>query len=179
MAVPAGHNRAWQLKAESRAELAIVDGPCRWVQDAEVERLKQVIAAQREREERRQRADCEAYERLKRGYAASKAESTPGGAAAALRAACRELKPLDLMRIFEAERANLQEAAAAAAAEARAAQAQLARAQVGVLLVSGRGPDGMSEPGLGRCMTGRPPAACYPLPRAGSAACRGAALRDV
>lgn len=95
-----------------------------------MERLKQALAAQREREERRQQADREAYERLKQAHAVSKAADTPSAAAAALKAAAREMKPLDILRVFEAERAHLQEAAAVAAAEAHAAQAQLARAQV-------------------------------------------------
>jgi hypothetical protein len=94
-----------------------------------VERLKQALAAQRQREDRLRRADREAYDRLKRAHAASKAADTPAGAAVALKAATRELKPLDIVRIFEAERASLQEATAAAAAEARAAEAQLQRAQ--------------------------------------------------
>ena len=100
------------------------------LQDVEVERIRGVLSAQQEREERRQRADREALTRLKQAYAASKAADTPGGAAAVLRAASGDLKPLDILRIFEAERANLQEASAVASADARAAEAQLARAQV-------------------------------------------------
>ena len=86
-----------------------------------MERIRGVLSAQQEREERRQQADREALARLKQAYAASKAEDTPGGAAAVLKAASGDLKPLDILRIFEAERANLQEAAAVAVADARAA----------------------------------------------------------
>lgn len=100
------------------------------MQDGELARLKQALADVRERDERRQLADRSAYDRLRRGYAAAKAAETPGAAAAEMRAASRQLKPWDLMRIFEAERSNLQEAAAAAAAEAAIARAKLARAQV-------------------------------------------------
>lgn len=90
-----------------------------------------MLEAQQDREERRQQADRQAYDRLRRAYAASKAADAPGGAAAALKAAMAELhlKPLDILRIFEAERVNLQEQAAMAAADARAAEAQVARAQ--------------------------------------------------
>lgn len=98
-----------------------------------MERLKGMLAAHQAREERRRAADAEALSRLKQAYAASKAAEAPGAAAAALRAGMHglSLKPLDLCRIFEAERANLAEAAAVAAAEARAAEAQLERARVG------------------------------------------------
>ena len=101
-----------------------------------MERVQAALQQQREREERRTAADAEALARLKQAMAASRAAElggTPGGAGGALKAAMAELslKPLDLMRIFEAERTNLQEAAALAAADAQAAQAQLARAQVG------------------------------------------------
>jgi len=100
-----------------------------------VERVKAVLQQQREREERRAAADGEALGRLKQSYAAAKAAErggTPGGATAVLRAATNELslKPVDILRVFEAERANLQEAAALAAADAQSARAQLARAQV-------------------------------------------------
>lgn len=94
-----------------------------------------MLQQQRDREERRAAADAEALARLKQSYAAAKAAElggTPGGAAGVLKAAAAELslKPVDILRIFEAERANLQEAAALAAADAESARAQLARAQV-------------------------------------------------
>ncbi|KAL4858434.1 hypothetical protein ACK3TF_001414 [Chlorella vulgaris] len=120
-----------QLAAEARQLDALVTRHqhALSVQAGEVERLKQALAAQREREERRQQADREAYERLKQAHAVSKAADTPSAAAAAMKAAAREMKPLDILRVFEAERAHLQEEAAVAAAEAHASQAQLARAQ--------------------------------------------------
>ncbi|PRW56849.1 basal body [Chlorella sorokiniana] len=100
----------------------------------EVERVKAVLQQQREREERRAMADAEALARLKQSYAAAKAAelgAAPGGAAAVLKIATAELslKPLDIVRIFEAERADLQEAAALAAADAQSARAELSRAQ--------------------------------------------------
>lgn len=89
-----------------------------------------MLASQQEREERRKRADADALARVKQAHATCKAADTPSGAASLLKAACKELKPLDIVRVFEAERVNLQEQAALAAADARASQAQLARAKV-------------------------------------------------
>lgn len=100
-----------------------------------MERVKGLLQQQRDREERRAVSDAEALARLKQSYAAAKAAElggTPGGAAGVLKAAAAELslKPVDILRIFEAERANLQEAAALAEADAQSARAQVARAQV-------------------------------------------------
>lgn len=97
--------------------------------EVEVGRIKALMEAQRDREERQQRANSDALARLRQAHAAARAADTPGSAAALLKAASRDMKPAHLVRIFEAERANLQEQAAVAAAEACAAQAQLERAR--------------------------------------------------
>ena len=151
-----------------------------------MERIRGVLSAQQEREERRQQADREALARLKQAYAASKAEDTPGGAAAVLKAASGDLKPLDILRIFEAERANLQEAAAVAVADARAAEAQLARAQVSSA-AEGRSSGrfacwsvalaGLAPSFHQQCCPARPRLPACLL--AGGAACCGSALRSL
>lgn len=102
--------------------------PC--VQDVELERQRQLLGSQQERDERRSAADKQALDRLKRAYAASKAADTNAGAATTVKAAAKEMKPVDICRVFEAERANLAEAAAAAAADAASARAALKQAQV-------------------------------------------------
>ena len=95
-----------------------------------------------------------------------------------------DLKPLDMLRIFEAERANLQAAAAMAVADARAAQALLARAQVSsadeaaavVVFVAALAPRLAWHPSFNRkCCSSHPRIPAY-LPAAGGAACCGAAL---
>ena len=99
------------------------------VQGEEVEKLKHHSTAQREREQRRARADKEAYERLKRTWAVSRAAETPSKAAAVVAAAVKELRPTDICRIFEAERANLQEELAVTRAENSVREGQLQRAR--------------------------------------------------
>ncbi|KAL4422033.1 hypothetical protein ABPG77_004849 [Micractinium sp. CCAP 211/92] len=97
--------------------------------DAELERHRELLRSQQERDQRRCAADQAALDRLKRAYAASKAADTPTGAAITLKAAVKEMKPLDICRVFEAERCNLAEAAAAAEADAAAARKALQQAQ--------------------------------------------------
>ncbi|PSC71462.1 hypothetical protein C2E20_5039 [Micractinium conductrix] len=97
--------------------------------EAELERMRNMLRVQAERDERRAQADREAYDRVKRAHAASKVADTPNAAEAAVRMAARDMRPIDICRLFEAERANLAEAAAAVAADAAAARAQLEIAQ--------------------------------------------------
>lgn len=119
-----------------------------FTQDAELDRHRELLRSQQERDERRSAADKQALDRLKRAYAASKAADTPTGAAATIKAAAKEMKALDICRVFEAERSNLAETAAAAEADVAVAWAALQQAQVGCSLGS-KGGDQSSV--LGSC----------------------------
>lgn len=77
--------------------------------DADMDRLKEHLAERVQREERRQQRDKEVYERLKRAHAALRADRTgssrsPSGSAGAVAAATRELRPVEIVGIYEAQR---------------------------------------------------------------------------
>lgn len=74
-----------------------------------MDRLKEHLAERVQREERRQQRDKEVYERLKRAHAALRADRTgssrsPSGSAGAVAAATRELRPVEIVGIYEAQR---------------------------------------------------------------------------
>lgn len=68
------------------------------LQEAELERMRNMLRVQAERDERRAQADREAYDRVKRAHAASKVADTPNAAEAAVRMAARDMRPIDICR---------------------------------------------------------------------------------
>ena len=61
--------------------------------------------------------------------AASQAATTPSAAAAAVAAAAKDLRPVDIVRVFESQRASLAEELAVTKAENRVLEVQAARAR--------------------------------------------------
>eukprot|EP00887_Chlorella_sp_A99_P002320 scaffold10.g2320.t1 len=111
---------------------------------AALARLQQHVAAREAREARRAAADKATYERLQRASAAGGAAGAPAAAAAAAAATVKGLRPLDICRIFETERASMAEELAVAQAERQVAEAQLARAKA-ALRAAGVGAEGGEE----------------------------------
>ncbi|GAB4819856.1 hypothetical protein N2152v2_006902 [Parachlorella kessleri] len=110
-------DRVVQLEHELRAK------------DGESERLQQRLAAHLDKADRRGKADKAAYERLKRAFAASKGATTPKAGTAFLAHAAKEMRPVDIVRVYEGERADLQEEVAIIRAENRVLEGQLQRAK--------------------------------------------------
>eukprot|EP00884_Botryococcus_braunii_P006227 jgi/Botrbrau1/15605/Bobra.0264s0005.1 len=131
-----------RLEAESATlRLAVVQAEhAARAKEAGAEQLCAQLEAKVKAEERLHKRSSAAYARIKRALATSRGDMEGKSAAGAMAAACRELRPIEIVALYEEEREATEAEVAMLRAEVRTMAAQLREAEnKALLLQAGKG----------------------------------------